>query len=107
MYRVTTESGRVGHIAGSVFDGAEGRIVTTACGKTYPEADLRVVYDLDDCNACDKKFFNLVDEAVDVMPDDKKAKSYNKKLAAEAEKAAAADEEVNLAATEVVEEDTK
>ena len=95
MYRITNESGRVGHIAGAVFDGADGRIVTTVCGKTYPESELRVVEELDACSACDKKFYNLVDETPDTFASAEDAEKGNEELAEAAEEATAETEAVD------------
>lgn len=61
MYRITTNNGRVGHIAGSIVDTNDGRVVTTVCGQTHPETDYHVDDSLDACSGCDKKFYNLVD----------------------------------------------
>lgn len=104
MYRITTDSGRVGHIAGNIVSGPEGRIVTTVCGKTHPETDFHVDDTLDACGACDKKFYNLVDDDPTVYASEKEAKAGNKKLAKAAEEAEAETAEpttnVVVAATE-------
>lgn len=56
MYRITTQSGRVGHIAGSIVSGNDERFVTTVCGNTHPESEFHVDDSLDPCSGCDKKF---------------------------------------------------
>lgn len=90
MYRITTDNGRVGHIAGSIFDGNEGRVVTTVCGKTHPESEFHVDDELDVCAACDKKFYNLVDEATDIVATEEEAEELVAEAVKEAEKPAKA-----------------
>lgn len=67
MNKITTDSGRVGHIAASVFDGEDGRVVTTACGVSHPEWQFHVDNALDVCKACETKFYNLVEKADDIV----------------------------------------
>jgi hypothetical protein len=67
MNRITTDNGRVGHIAGSIFDGSEGRVITTLCGKSYPEYELHVDDTLDACAACDKKLDSFVNNTDGVV----------------------------------------
>ncbi len=54
MSRIATTNGKVSHIAGVIVDGEDGRVVTTACGKTYPESSFHPDDELDACAACDK-----------------------------------------------------
>ncbi len=80
MYRITTESGRVGHIAGSIFDGACGRVVTTACGQTHPEADFHVDDSLDACSVCDRKFFSLLEDETNEYATEELAEEFNESV---------------------------
>lgn len=56
MELIATTNGKVAHIAASVVAGEDGRVVTTLCGKTFPEENVSVNTELDPCGACDKKF---------------------------------------------------
>jgi hypothetical protein len=86
MYRITTDSGRVGHIAGNIVDTSDGRVVTTVCGKTHREAEFHTDDSLDPCAACDKKFYNIPDDVVDVFPTEKEAEKATAVLVKEAAK---------------------
>lgn len=81
MYRITTDNGRVGHIAGVIKDTNDGRVVTTVCGKTHPEYEFHVDDTLDACGACDKKFYNIIDDVADTFATEKEAISASKALA--------------------------
>lgn len=67
MEYIATVNGRVGHIVSGVFPGTESRMVTTVCGKTYPEYKLTVNNDLDVCSACEGKEEKLVEAVPDVV----------------------------------------
>jgi len=67
MDYIATGNGRVGHIVSSVVVRADGREVTTVCGKTYNEAEIGVNNDLDVCSACEGKEEKLVEAAPDVV----------------------------------------
>ena len=56
MQRLLADNGKVAHISASIADTADGRVVTTGCGKEFAESRLTVAADdVDHCAACDKK----------------------------------------------------
>lgn len=70
MLLVATSTGKVGHIVNSVFTGADGRVITTVCGKTYDESELGTADGFDACSACDKKFNNIVEDEPSLVASD-------------------------------------
>jgi len=67
MDYIATANGKVGHIAASVSPIEGGRSVTTVCGKTYNEYEIRVNNELDVCSACEGKEEKLVAASVDTV----------------------------------------
>lgn len=70
MDRIAAPTGKVSHIAASVVDSPDGRIITTICGRTFPELSVRVTNDLNECKACNNKFEAAVENSTDtVLPE--------------------------------------
>jgi hypothetical protein len=67
MLRYVSGNGTVSHILASMTDGDGDRTVTTLCGKSYPESEIREVDDLKECSRCDSKLESAVEDSADVV----------------------------------------
>lgn len=88
MELIATPNGKVGHVVDSVVAGADGRVVTTVCGKTFNEVEIAVNNDLDECSACDKKVKGIIEDEptlvatadeVETVAEDDEPKTTSKK----------------------------